>query len=109
MGQLRGGAVFAGSVVRVSCGAGKTGSEPRIKEAASAQLLPGRGVAVWFVSVRPAGYLSSGMSVLRWASCAEVPCLRVVSSESVVAQAYRRGCRRSTVARTRGGRMVRVS
>ena len=49
--QLRGGAVFAGSVVRVSCGAGKTGSEPRIKEAASAQLLPGRGVAVWFVSV----------------------------------------------------------
>ena len=52
VGQLRGGAVFADSVVRVSCGAGITGSEPRIEEAAGAQLLPGRGVAVWYVSVR---------------------------------------------------------
>lgn len=39
------------------------------------------------VTRRPAGCRSSGMSVRRWASCAEVPCLRVVSSESVVAQA----------------------
>ena len=51
VGQLRGGAVFADGVVRVSCGACITGSEPLIEEAASAQLLPGRGVAVWFVSV----------------------------------------------------------